>query len=195
MRTAAWKVLSVVTLSLISLSSLSTPSYAAGGYGPGEPGLPGVPGGFERDVRIVKTIGFSGGQLSTTLANKVGIKVVVPPAAFVSLVRVAVTAPPFSELSSMLPKLGLKAYSPVTGLGLFFSNPTNGKSLKGHFAKPVTVTLRGPDLGVPGEKVFELTSATSAKELATALKKGIATFSLRSDPDLLVVNPVNHRGR
>jgi hypothetical protein len=187
--------LSVVTLSLVILSSLSTPSYAAGGYGPGEPGLPGVPGGFERDVRIVKTIGLSGGQLSTTLANKVGIKLTVPPAAFVSLVQVAVTAPPFSELSSMLPKLGFRAYSPVTGFGLFFSNPNNGKPLKGNFAKPVTVVLRGPDLGVPGEKVLELTSATSAEVLATVLSKGTATFSLQSDPDLLVVNPINHRGR
>ena len=194
MRAAVWKVSFAAVLSLGVLSVASAPSYAAGGYGPlPPPGLPpGAPGAFGKPVLVAETVGRSGGKVSTTLTNSANTKITVTVRAgtFGAPVQVAITGPPLSELSGLLPALGYRAYVVVAGFGVWFSHQ-NGQPVTGRFSKAVTIMVTGPKLGVPGEKVLELTSPTKSAVLPATLRKSTVSFSIRNDPALVVANPAS----
>ena len=171
------------------LLTSTVPSYAGGGYGPpGPPGPPGVPGGFERDIVAVRTVGGSGGTLSAGLANGVRITITVLGGTFSVPVQVAVTAPPLFELNGIVLHVGTPKYYLEAAFGLLFSDQ-NGRPVIGQFSEPVDVVLNGPGLGVRGEELLQLTSGASATVLPASLADRSLSFSLRSDPDLLVANP------
>ena len=176
-------------LAIAVLAAGAVPSYAGNGYGPpGPPGPPGVPGGFERDVVAVRTVGSFGGKLLAEIAGGVRVEVTVPPGAFRGPVQIAITAPPIFELNGILSRVDVLNYYVVTAFGLEFAD-RRGQPKTGEFLEPVSVSLNGVDLGLVGEKLLELTSGTSATELAASLGDHLLTFSVQSDPDLLVANP------
>jgi hypothetical protein len=176
----------VTAIIAASVASAGTAFAAGNGYGPTPTGPSGVPGGFS-SVVITKTLGAGGGSLTAPVAGAT-LTIRVPSGAFSAPVEVEVTSPDLSAVGSALGNLGYPGFRAVGGLGVKVLN-TSGQPVRGTFAKPLTVTLSGSQLGVPGERVLRFTSPGSATVVPASLGSGSVTINLTSDPDLAVVNP------
>lgn len=176
----------------VVVAPAATAVAASGGYGPSAPtGPTGSPGGFDSIV-TTKTFDSAGGRLTGRVAGG-DVAVTVPPGAFGHPMQVEVTAPALAGVTSALPSVGFAGYAAVAGLGVKVLD-ANGRPLTGTFAKPVDVTISGPQLGVPGERVLRFGGASQASVVGSTVTRGHVVVHLTEDPNLAVVNPIETSG-
>ncbi len=158
---------------------------AGSGYGPPETGPSNVPGGFS-NVVTARTVTSTGGSVSAPVPGGT-LEVSVPPGDFTTPVEVEITAPDLASIDHSLLSLGLSGYTAIGSTGISLLTPA-GHKLTGHFAHPISVTLTGSGLGLRGERVVELTGPSSFVPLPSTLGHGTITFSILSDPDVVVLS-------
>jgi hypothetical protein len=117
----------------------------------------------------------------------------VAPNSFRGRVILKVTRPDLAGITSSLATLGWVNAEAVAGIGVDLLSPS-GQALAPALAKPVTVTLCGPAIGVAGEQVLALTGPTTATEVGATVDFHCVRFSVGSDANLAVVNPRKGRG-
>ena len=151
----------------------------------GQTGPSNVPGAFS-NVVTAKTLTTTGGSVSAPVPGG-SLDVSVPAGDFSVPVEVEITAPDLTSVNHSLASLGLRGFTAVGGTGISLLT-SSGRSFTGRFAHPITVTLTGTGLGLAGERVIELTGASSFVPLPSTLGSGHITFSILSDPDVVVLS-------
>ena len=184
------KPLAAVAFVAVVILAATGAGQAATPYGGSfTPPTTASPAGFQSAVQTATTIRVSGGRLTAPVVRGAVVTVRVPAHAFKTPVQVAITQPSLSGLRSLLPRLGYTRYSVATGFGIVISRP-NGAIMKGTFAKPVTVEVRGSRMGEKGEKVLSVASLTSTTALRPKRSSRKVAFSIRRSSNLIVANPV-----
>ena len=151
-----------------SLLAVTAAGNAAGPYGTfTPPATSGSPAGFQSNVRLATTIRVSGGKLSAPVLRGAHVTVTVSAHTFTRPVQVSITQPSSSALGSLLQSLGFKRYTLATGFSVTITR-TNGKAVTGRFSKPVSIKIRGPAIGVKGEKVLRVVASRSATKIGRA---------------------------
>lgn len=182
-------VAAVSGAAVLALAPAATAFAAGSGYGPTVPtGPTGVPGGYT-DIVTTQTVSSDGGMVHAPgVAGSSSVTLSVPKGSFTEPTQLEVTNPDLSAVSANLSTEGFSGYSAVSGVGVKALD-SNGQPLVGTFDKPVSLTISGPHIGVPGEKVLELTGPHSATVLAATFGEDSVTIQLTADPDIAVVNP------
>ncbi len=157
-------------------------AFATSGYGPSGPtGVVGSPGGYTQ-VSAVRTVGSSGGTISTDVAGG-SLEVTVPAGTFDQDVQVKVTSPTLARIHPSA--LGLSG-TVVAGFGLKLFD-TSGEPITGTFSPAVVVTLTGRALGSQ-PKVYRFTTRSAVARVRAARgPDGTLTIRLTQDPDVFVL--------
>jgi hypothetical protein len=161
---------------------------AAGPYGSFTPPSTAPPSaGFQSNVQTATTVRVTGGQLSAAVAQGARVTVKVPAHTFTFPVQIAITEPTLPGLKSLLHGIGYPGFVVATGFGLVVSRQ-DGTIVNGRFKKPLTVEIRGSHLGLPGERILDVTSLKSVKTLTSKRATHEASLSILKGADVLVVN-------
>jgi hypothetical protein len=112
-----------------------------------------------------------------------------PAGAFHQPTQVAITAPPLSQLNSLVRSLhGFGHYTAATGFGLLVSTP-NGQSVKGLFARPLSSVVSGPTISELDEKALDVISASSAATFPLSFGQRQVSFRIETVIFVVILNP------
>ncbi len=166
--------------------------FAAGtGYVPTAPiGVVTVPGAF---VSVVTAITVTLQGISTNIQIlSTTVQIVVTHNAFNQNVTMVATQPNLPTIAPGAAPAGLLNYYPIAGMGLGFQDNADQMAVP---RGPVVVTMHNPRIR-PGDRVIEYTRQHRWKVVPDVLRlrKGVATFYFRGDPDVAVVAPVQQFG-
>lgn len=140
---------------------------------------------FASDEEIATTVRTSGGRLSTPIGHNVRVTVILPPHAFTEPLEIDVENPSLARLQSDLDALGYPPSKVVTGFAALLLNQ-HGKAVAPGLAKSMTIIVQGAGIGAAGEKVWSVTSPTTATPINATRSHHELTFSTRGAVDIII---------